>query len=119
MSAQLKQQPVYQPPRAVQRPVASRRYLPRPLVKAMACSAALIVLLSFVWLTGVGQVRAQRRERSRIAGQIRQSQRRAWQAYEAQKPLRDRLRIAEYAGEAGMVTFEGRPFIVERGGASW
>lgn len=93
--------------------------MPPLLVKWLAGSAALVLLLSFVWLTGVGQVRAQRRARTRIASQIKEAQRRAWQAYEAQKPLRDPVRIAEYAGEAGMVAYEGRPFIVEKGGASW
>ena len=63
-------------------------------------------------------MRAQHQARARTISRITQAKRRAWQAYEAQKPLRDPMRIAEYANSAGMLTFKGRPIIVEGSGAS-
>lgn len=118
MSAQLKPQPVYEAPRSVRRPSAGKKPLPRAIVRVLACSALFLLGLSFVWLTGVQQVRAQRQARTRTANAITQSKRRAWQAYEAQKPLRDPVRIAEYVTTAGLLTYEGRPYIVEGRGPS-
>jgi hypothetical protein len=118
MSAQLKPQPVFDPPKAGRRPPVGRKRLPPALVKTLLSSALFALGLSFIWLTGVQQVRAQHRARARTISRITQAKRRAWQAYEAQKPLRDPMRIAEYVTSAGMLTYEGRPMIVEGRGPS-